>query len=125
MAPCNLAVMKTKVNRKVMQNNFMDNPRLRICDYFNQALRTKYGAGAVAPSCGMFNSRRRESASSSESRRGRILSIGGTPVLNCLKGVVARVLWEAGLPKPHSQARLPEAHHQFIIRQTPVMLEER
>jgi len=22
-----------------MQNNFMDNPRLRICDYFNQALR--------------------------------------------------------------------------------------
>jgi hypothetical protein len=36
--------MQTKVNRKVMQNNFMDNPRLRICDYFNQALRAKYAS---------------------------------------------------------------------------------
>src|SRR5262245_56159032 len=57
---------------------------------------------AVAPSCGMFNSRRRESASSSESRQGRILSIRRTPVLNCLNGVVAQVVCEAGLPKLQS-----------------------
>src|SRR5262245_14583826 len=61
----------------------------------------------------MFNSRRRESASSSESRQGRILSIRETPVLDCLNGVVARVVSKAGLP--HSQARLPKAHERFRI----------